>query len=102
MGNGSRPCVAYQDEISAMPMRVTLNPPEPNRTVAHSRSGRGAYSNAGLVLVNEGCKPNTTTQTRKVAIPNRPASMDLIRVVFRIQERPFRPQSTTMGTIVSS
>src|SRR5277367_5213300 len=48
-GNGSRPCVEYQIEISATDKRETLNPPKPNRATAHNRNGRGRYSSAGVV-----------------------------------------------------
>src|SRR6516164_2317499 len=102
-GNGCRPCNICQLETSAIHKTDRLNPPEPKRTVAHSRSGRGIYNKAGVVVAGDrGWKPNTKIVTSTVAIASRLASPIREGLVFRIQEIPFEKQSTMAGTTVNS
>src|ERR1700704_4985283 len=100
-GNGSRPCIVNQVEISASDKRDTLKPPKPNRAAAHNNNGRGAYSNAGAVAGDTACKPNTKTARSTVATASRAASPHRVALILRIEERSFGLQ-TTVGTIVSS
>src|SRR6266576_6129930 len=101
-GNGSRPCIVYQVEMSDRNKRERLNPPKPNRAAAHNKNGSGTYSNAGVVAGDTPCKPNTKTATNTVPAVSRAASNNRATVILRIQETPFELQSTTVGTIVSS
>src|ERR1700748_1981719 len=73
-GNGSRPCMVYQIEISATDKRERLRPPKPNRAAAHKRKGRGTYSNAGVVEGDKNGEPNTKNATSTVPAANRAAS----------------------------
>src|SRR5580765_4083838 len=101
-GNGSRPCMVYQIEISATDKRERLNPPKPNRAAAHNRNGRGTYSSAGVVEGDKSGKPNTKTATSIVPAANRAASDIRATLTLRIDEMPLELQRTIRGTIVSA
>src|SRR5436190_15427605 len=101
-GNGSRPCMVYQIEMSATDKRERLNPLKPNRAAAHNRNGRGTYSSAGVVEGDKRGEPNTKTATSTVPTPSRAASEHRAKLALRIQEMPFRLQRTIAGTIVSA
>jgi hypothetical protein len=100
--NGPRPCIAFQIDISAIDKRDALKPPEPKRTAAHSKSGRGRYISAGIALGDAGCQPNTKELTATIPHPSIPASRYRARLALRIQEAPLEPQTTMLGTSVSS
>src|SRR5215475_278670 len=85
-----------------MQKRDELNPQEPNRIVAHSRNGSGAYRSAGVVAGDTLGKSNTTTVTSAVPTASSPASHHRASVALRIQELPFEMESTIIGTTVSS
>ena len=93
--------MVYQIAISATDNRDKLNPPRPNRAVAHNKSGRGMYSNAGVVEGDKDWKPNTKTATSIVPAASTAASKYRATFTFRIKEIPFELQTTIAGATVS-
>jgi hypothetical protein len=73
--NGPRPTEALTRDTPATIRREKANPPEPRRTAAHSRSGRGAKSNATNVAGPGSYELNTrmlTASSPSVRNPNSP------------------------------
>src|ERR1700756_930262 len=99
--NGSRPCRAFHNAIKLVAKSDMLTPPTPKRRVAHSSTGSGEYTNAGVLPRHPLSAPKAKTLVKTIAVAKSVASRGR-DLAMRSKESLLRTRSTSVGTTVSS
>src|SRR4030088_1745223 len=89
-------------DITAMVKSDACTPPEPKRTAAQSRNGNGIKMSAGVLPRHPPAAPNAKILIDTVPTASKPASAYCEELALRIQDKPFKPNNTTVGTMTSS